>query len=94
MGKFVDLPKTNLMLLGFGMDANGNRIVKLGYPNKRGFSIQTNGALKNTDYISDRVPKKRIEALTQAQLKQIKDECVDYIQKYGSKLQKKTLKVY
>jgi hypothetical protein len=38
----IALQNSNLYLIGFGRDTNGNTIVKLSFPNSRGFSIQTN----------------------------------------------------
>lgn len=95
MAKNVSLPNSNLYLTGFGRDLNGNRIVKLKFPNARGFSIQTNmGVLKKTHYISKGLPKKGIEGLTDKQLREIEKECVAYIKSYGSKLQKTKLRTY
>ena len=94
MAKDVSLPNSNLYLTGFGLDTNGNSVVKLTFPNARGFSIQTNGVLRETNYISNRLPKKGIEGLTDKQLKDIEKECVAYIKAYGSALQKKKLKTY
>ena len=94
MKKDVSLPNSNLYLTGFGQDSNGNFIVKLSFPNARGFSIQTNGVLKETHYIGHRLPKKGIEGLSESQLKDIDKECVNYIKKHGSDLQKKKLRIY
>ena len=94
MSKDISLPKSNLYLTGFGSDVNGNRVVRLTFPNARGFSIQTNGVLRETNYISDRLGKKGIQGLTDKQLKDIEKECVGYIKSYGSDLQKKKLKTY
>lgn len=90
----VALPNSNLYLKGFRLDVNGNMTVKLTYPNQRGFSIQTNGVLKETHYHSSRLGKKGIQGLTAKELKDIEKECVEYIKKYGSDLQKKKLRTY
>ena len=72
---------------------NGNRVVKLSMPGlKSGFSIQMNGTLPNTNTIMRGI--KTVNDLKPADLKQIEDEVVDYIQKYGSALQKKGLRTY
>lgn len=94
MKKDISLPNSNLYLTGFGLDINGNRIVKLKFPIGKGFSIQTNGILRGTDYISDRLPKNGIEGLTIEQLTNIELECVSYITYYGSKLQNKKLLIF
>lgn len=94
MKKDISLPNSNLYLTGFGLDINGNRIVKLKFAIGEGFSIQTNGILRGTDYISDRLPKNGIEGLTIEQLTNIELECVSYITYYGSKLQKQKLLIF
>lgn len=94
MKKDISLPNSNLYLTGFGLDINGNRIVKLKFAIGRGFSIQTNGTLRVTHYISDRLPKHGIEGLTIEQLTDIDKECIDYIVCYGSKLQKQNLLIF
>jgi len=52
MKKEISLPNSNLYLKGFGLDINGNMTVKLTFPNARGFSIQTNGTLRETHRLS------------------------------------------
>ena len=47
----VSLPNSNLYLVASGLDINGNKVVKLSFPNARAFSIQTNGKLRNTNNI-------------------------------------------
>jgi hypothetical protein len=94
MSKDISLQNSNLYLTGFGLDSNGNRVVKLSFPNARGFSIQTNGVLKETHSIGKGLSKKGIQGLTDKQLKDIEKECVNYIKLYGSDLQKKKLKTY
>jgi len=46
-GVGIDVPDTDVKIVGMGMDRNGNSVVRLRpkYGNKRGFSIQTNGNL-------------------------------------------------
>ena len=94
MKKEISLPNSNLYLTGFGLDINGNRIVKLKFPIGRGFSIQTDGILPKTNYISDRLPKNGIEGLTTEQLTDIEKECVSYITSFGSKLQREKLLIF
>ena len=94
MAKDISLPNSNLYLTGFGLDTNGNYVVRLKFPNQRGFSIQTNGVLKETNSIGKSRGNKGIEGLTAKQLKDIDKECVAYIKAYGSPLQKKKLRTY
>jgi hypothetical protein len=94
MVKTIKFKNSNLYLNGFGMDTNGNSIVKLGFPNARGFSIQTNGVLPHTNRMSDKNWKKGLQEITYKDLALIEKECVNYIKSYGSILQKKKLKTY
>lgn len=89
-GREVNLPKTNLYLKGFDMDKNGNSIIKLSYPNSRGFSIQTNQNMPKTHSIKS----KGIENLTETDLKTIKKEAIDYITNFGTENQKRGLRAY
>lgn len=90
MKKDISLPNSNLYLKGFGYDTNGNRIVKLTFPNATGFSIQTNGNLPQTH----RLTSAKIEKLTAAQLQAIEKEVVAYIKSFGSPMKKKKLRTY
>ena len=89
----ASLPTSNLFLLGSDRDVNGNRIVKLTYPNQRAFSIQIDdGFMKNTADILRGNPKP--ESLGEKALEKIEKEMVQYIQKFGSARQKDQLKTY
>ena len=90
----VYLPNCNLLLYGWGVDINGNKIIKIGYPNQRAFSIQTNnGGLKFSNSRSfDKTTK--LSDLEDSDLEKICDEVYNYIEKFGSKEQKSKLKVY
>lgn len=89
----VELPNSNLWLIGGGTDVNGNRVVKLSFPNSRSFSIQTgNGNLSGTEKILRGNVKPN--SLSDDDLKTIETETVDYIQKYGSRFQKNGLRTY
>lgn len=86
-------PTSNLRLVGFGNDINGNRVIRLKYPNSRGFSIQTGGnMLPETDWFSDRYWNS-LQMITYVDLAKIEKEIVDYIKKYGSVTQKKKLRI-
>ncbi|NJL75309.1 MAG: hypothetical protein HC892_10025 [Saprospiraceae bacterium] len=57
----IALPKSNLYLEGSGLDANGNKIVKVSISSlKRAFSIQTNGNLPKTGSILRGLKTKKI----------------------------------
>ncbi len=89
----VELPNSNLLIYGFDHDTNGNYIVKVGYPNSRGFSIQTGGVLKNSEKSGKEV-RGVANKLSSDQLKAISKEVTTYIEKHGSDEQKKKLKIY
>jgi hypothetical protein len=89
-GGEIAFDNSNLYLNGFGMDSNGNSVVKVSFPNQRAFSIQTNGVLKETNSLYT----KKIGDLSEAQIKTIEKEVVDYVKQFGSKEQKQRLKTY
>lgn len=82
--KDINLPNTNLYLQGFGHDANGNAIIKLTFPNSRGFSIQINDGLTEIANLYT----KNISKLSSADITAIRDKVVWYIRNYGSKTQR------
>jgi len=86
----ISLPDTNLYLKGFGRDSNWNSIIKLSYPNGKGFSIQTVQNMPKTHSIK----AMGMDRLTSKELNIIRGESINYIQKYGSKMQKEGLRVY
>jgi hypothetical protein len=88
--KDIGFENSNLYLYGFGKDNNGNSVVKIGFPNQRAFSIQTNGVLKFTH---DKRGYKLSE-LDSNDIKRIEKEVVEYVKNYGSKDQKSRLKVH
>ena len=88
--KSIGFENSNLYLNSFGIDSNGNRVVKISYPNSRAFSIQTNGVLKETNNLFT----KNINQLSQKELNLIENEVINYINSYGSKEQKNKLRVY
>lgn len=91
----IELPKTNLRIVGLDYDINGNRVIKLSTPNGNAFSLQVLGNLPNTSNITSRLKFKEFKnVVTDKQLDDIKTEVVDYITKYGSTKQKSSMKVY
>jgi hypothetical protein len=85
-----ELPNTNLFYKGFSRDVNGNSVIKISTPNGKPFSIQTNVNLPNTHKLLSVGSQK----LSDVELNTIKNEIVNYIQKYGTVKQKSDLKVY
>lgn len=88
--KDIGFENSNLYLYGFGKDSNGNTIVKVGFPNQRAFSIQTNGVL---NFTHDKRGYK-LNELDQEDVSKIEKEVVNYVKNYGSNEQKSRLKVY
>jgi len=89
------LPNCNLYLKGVGHDMNGNRIIRLMFPDEKGFSIQTGtGGTQKTDSILRGYKTSDLNGLSETDLKTIKTELCDYIKEFGSKAQKEKLKIY
>lgn len=84
---------TNLHLKGFDRDRNGNSIIKLSYPNGRGFSIQTGGNMPKTHRMKAGVDNIHKD-ITANEMRSIKSEAVKYIKNYGTSRQKSGLRVY
>jgi hypothetical protein len=91
--KDVELPNSNLYLLGGGKDVNGNSIIKFFFPNQRAFSLQVNGETlkKSQDILRS---NDKLDKISQKDLEVIAKEATDYIKKYGSSQQKSSLKTY
>lgn len=91
----VSLPNSNLYLVSSGHDVNGNKVVKITFPNQRAFSIQTNGNLPRTGTILRglKTPTDMLK-VSKSDLAVIEKECVAYIKAYGTPLQKKKLRVH
>lgn len=87
----IDFNNSNLILHGISLDINGNKIIKLSFPNQRSFSIQTNGNLP----ISNKLTKDSdFEKLSEKELDVIEKECIKYINDFGTVKQKQLLKQY
>lgn len=87
----IPFENSNLYLYGWGRDINGNTTIKIGFPNRRAFTIQTNaGQLQS----SHRLRGTRISKLDQSEINKIEEEVVAYVQEFGSKEQKSLLKKY
>ncbi len=87
----IELPNTNLTVVGVGRDTNGNSVLRVKTPNQRAFSIQTLymplvHRLRSHLFSMAEIPSRDRKAFT--------SEVVDYIKYYGSPAQKKSLRVY
>ena len=89
----IEIPQSNLHLMGHKMDTNGNHVVLLGFPDNQAFAIQTLGTLKNTFSIL-KGAKKNLSGVSKDNIKKIGAEVTSYVEKYGSKNQKSRLKLY
>lgn len=87
----ISQPVSNLYIKGSGLDINGNMRIIVGFPNDRGFPIQTNGTLPETDYI---ISRKKLSQLSDSDLETIGTEITKYVSKHGSSNVKSRLKVY
>lgn len=90
MGVNLPLPNCNLYVKGWGMDKNGNSRIVVGFPNDKGFSIQTNGTLPETNHII----KVAHREMSEDELMEVGNEVLPYVQKYGPATVKSRLKVY
>ncbi len=78
--KKILLPNTNLELVKFDMDLNGNKIIRLKVFGLQGFSIQTLDNLPFSHNISGVTSENDLITITK--------EVLSYIKNYGSKSQK------
>lgn len=92
-GGEIEFQHSNLRIVGTGIDKNGNRVVKVSFPNQRPFSIQTNGNLPKTHSLLKDYDKKNTN-FYKGEIESMEDEILDYIEKYGSENQKKSVRVY
>lgn len=89
-GLNLEQPHSNLYIKGWELDSNGNSVIIVGFPNDKGFSIQTNGTLPETNNIIRRAHKE----LSEDELNEVGREITDYVQQHGSKQAKARLRVY
>lgn len=86
----LEQPHSNLYIKGWGNDSNGNWSIIVGFPNDRGFAIQTSGNLPKTHDIT----KSSGKNLSDEDLDTIGREITDYTKEYGSKNVKSRLRIY
>ena len=94
--KRISLPNCNLYLNGSGVNTSGLKVVKISFPNTRSFPIETNNriTMRTHSILRGLRSIKDMRRLTKTELKTIAKEVCKYIQKYGTELQKKRLRVY
>jgi len=91
----VRFANTNLFLIGFGLDVNGNGLLKLRFGNQRAFSISLiTRKFKISQYLITRLNLMGVHSLNAIELAEIENECINYIEKYGSKNQRILLKLH
>ena len=101
----IDLPKTNLRVVGAGMDTNGNSVIRFAMGANRGFSIQVAAVNKRAFsqgwddimYSKMKSPMLRSKGSKGSILRspaKFAKEAIDYIKAVGSPAQKKSLRVY
>ena len=92
-GGEIEFKHSNIRIVGSGMDSNGNRVVKVSFPNQRPFSIQSNGTLPKTHTLLRNYDEEKTK-FSVKEIESMEDEILDYVENYGSANQKKSLKVY
>ena len=91
----IELPNTNLRVVGAGRDTNGNAVIRFAMGANRAFSIQVGGkrafekAWKDIMSLSHRLGPAKVPR-SQTFIR----EAVEYIKAHGSPAQKKSLKTY
>lgn len=88
--KQIEMPNTNIIVLGFGMDVNGNKVIKLKYPNPSysAFSFQVD----SYDYL--RFMSRFDLNDVQNDTEKVEKALVSVIEEFGSKKQKEGLRKY
>jgi hypothetical protein len=82
--KEIQVPDTNLYIVGLGKDTNGNKVIKVNTPNERATAIQTNQNLPSIHRVNS------IEDIDEKGFK----ELTDYINNYATGNLKKKFKEY
>jgi hypothetical protein len=90
-GGEIEFQHSNIRIIGTDMDSNGNRVVKVSFPNQRAFSIQTNGDLPKTHNLLQGYDEKT--NFSAKEIESMEDEIIDYVKNYGSANQKKSLRL-
>ena len=83
------IPGTNLYIIGFGLDSNGNSIVRVQTPNQRSQSIQTNGTLPVTNRVGGRDGMSFFDTGSPEEIAQVEQEVKSYVDRFPTPTQKK-----
>lgn len=86
----IELPNSNLSVVGVGHDRNGNSVIKFSFPNQRAFSVQVYGDMFNDEW-------KELfhnQSLSSQSLHNLEQQIIFYIHEYGSAKQKSSLRIY
>jgi hypothetical protein len=82
-----ELPDTNIILKGLGVDSNGNKIAKFEFFDGTKFNIDTNDNIRP-------LHRAKMSEINFKDLVEIKKEVVRYIQLFGTQKQKTKLKTF
>jgi hypothetical protein len=77
----IEFETSNLLFNGYGVDINGNKVVRVSFSNSRAFSISTQGLLPKTYKLHN-------------SLNFDEKEINNYVKEFGTESQKKKLKIY
>lgn len=91
-GGEIEMENSNLYFVGRGRDVNGNKVIKISFPNQKPFSIQTLGNLPKTHRILREYDNDK--DITPEEIATIEREVIAYIEEFGSKKQKESLRKY
>lgn len=91
-GGEIEMENYNLYFVGRGRDVNGNKVIKISFPNQKPFSIQTLGNLPKTHRILREYDNDK--DITPEEIDTIEREVISYVEEFGSKKQKESLRKY
>lgn len=91
-GGEIEMENSNLYFVGRGRDVNGNKVIKISFPNQKPFSIQTLGNLPKTHRILREYDNDK--DITPEEIATMEREVISYVEEFGSKKQKESLRKY
>jgi hypothetical protein len=93
MPKDHEIPGTNLFIRGFGRDVNGNKLVYVSIMDGRRSSIQTGGS-EDMREVNRQYDMSIFSSDDKKAIKNIEEEVLDYVKKYGDPSIKSRLHIY
>jgi hypothetical protein len=93
MPKDHEIPGTNLFIRGFGRDVNGNKLVYVSIMDGRRSSIQTGGS-EDMREVNRQYDMSIFSSDDKKAIKNIEEEVLEYVKKYGDPSIKSRLKLY